>query len=114
MALSAQHPHTAADLDAGLQPERTAMAWSRTALACCVVSAFTIRWLPVYGGGLLVLPALTLVSAVAISVTQQHRIRRAVAGIRDTTSPVNPVPVLCLVTLCWALGISSLVLVWVH
>ncbi|MGB5935571.1 MAG: hypothetical protein WBG76_06870, partial [Ornithinimicrobium sp.] len=24
------------------------MAWSRTALACCIVSAFTIRWLPLY------------------------------------------------------------------
>ncbi len=90
------------------------MAWSRTALACCVVSAFTIRWLPVYGAGLLVLPALTLLSAVAISLTQQRRIRRAVAGIRDTTSSVNPVPLLCLVGLCWALGSSSLVLVWVH
>lgn len=97
-----------------MQPERTAMAWSRTALACCVVSAFTIRWLPVYGVWLIVLPALTLLSAVGIALTQQHRIRRSVAGIRDATSPVNPVALLCLLGLCWALGASSLVLVWLH
>ncbi|MGB3258998.1 MAG: DUF202 domain-containing protein [Ornithinimicrobium sp.] len=114
MSLSAHHPHTAAQIDPGLQPERTAMAWSRTALACCVVSAFTVRWLPVYGVWLMILPALTLVSAVAIALTQQHRIRRAVAGIRGTTSPVNPAALLGLMALCWALGASSLVLVWLH
>ncbi len=90
------------------------MAWSRTALACCIVSAFTIRWLSFYGPGLLVLPALTLLAAVAISTTQQRRIRAAVTAIRREGLPINPVPMLCLVGLCWALGISSLVLVWLH
>ncbi len=87
------------------------MAWSRTALACCIVSAFLIRWLPVYGVPLLVLPAVTLVAAVIIAATQQHRIRVAVAAIHFERLPVNPVPMACLVGVCWSLGLSSLALI---
>lgn len=105
------HPFTAAEVDAGLQPERTAMAWSRTALACCIVSAITVRWLPFYGVGVLIMPALTLVAAVAISLTQQHRIRIAVTGIQGESLTLHPWPLLALVAVCWALGISGVVLV---
>lgn len=114
MSPSDRERHTAAHLDPGLQPERTAMAWSRTALACCIVSAFTIRWLSFYGPGLLVLPALTLLAAVAITFTQQRRIRAAVRAISRDGLPINPLPMLCLVGLCWALGASSLLLVWLQ
>lgn len=87
------------------------MAWSRTALACCIVSAFTIRWLPFYGLPLLVLPALTLVAAAGIAATQQHRIRLDVAAIRYERLPVAPVPLIALVGLCWVLGAAGLILV---
>lgn len=87
------------------------MAWSRTALACCIVSAFMLRWLSFYGPTLLVIPALTLLAAILISVTQQRRIRHAVAGIERENLPINPVPMIALLATCWALGISSLVLV---
>lgn len=89
------------------------MAWSRTALACCVVSAFMLRWLSFYGPALLVIPAFTLLAAVAISITQQRRIRHAVAGIKRENLPINPVPMLSLLGVCWALGIASLILVWI-
>lgn len=105
------HPHTAADVDPGLQPERTAMAWSRTALACCVASAITLRWLPFYGVGVLIMPALTLIAAVAISLTQQRRIRTAVTGIHREGLALDPGSMIALVAVCWALGISGLVLV---
>ncbi|MGB5952597.1 MAG: DUF202 domain-containing protein [Ornithinimicrobium sp.] len=108
---SPHHPHTAAHLDTGLQPERTAMAWSRTALACCIVSAFTIRWLPFYGVNLLLLPGVTLVAAVIIAATQQHRIRLDVAAIRYERLPVTPVPLIALVGLCWVIGAAGLILV---
>ncbi|MGB3828487.1 MAG: DUF202 domain-containing protein [Ornithinimicrobium sp.] len=108
------HAHTAAQVDPGLQPERTVMAWSRTALACCIVSAITVRWLPFYGPGLLILPALTLLAAVAITTTQQHRIRTAVTAIKSEGLATNPLPMLCLVGLCWALGAAGLALVWVQ
>ncbi len=105
------HPSTAAEVDSGLQPERTAMAWSRTALACCIASAITARWLPFYGVSVLMMPALTLIAAVAISLTQQHRIRVAVSGIHDENLSLHPWPLLALVGVCWALGISGVVLV---
>jgi len=111
MSLSGRHPHTAAHIDAGLQPERTVMAWARTALACCVVSAFMLRWLSFYGSAVLVVPALTLVAAVAISVTQQRRIRVDVEAITDGEVPVEAGPALALVGVCCALGICGLTLV---
>ena len=103
--------HTAADVDAGLQPERTSMAWARTALACCIASAITVRWVPFYGVGVLIMPALTLIAAVAISLTQQHRISVAVSGIHDESLSLHPWPLLALVAVCWALGVSGVVLV---
>ncbi len=105
------HPFTAADVDSGLQPERTSMAWSRTALACCVVSAITVRWLPFYGVGVLIMPALTLMAAVAISLTQQQRIRAAVSGIHREGLALDPGSMIALVAVCWALGICGVVLV---
>lgn len=86
------------------------MAWSRTALACCIVSAFTIRWLPLYGVLLLVLPAVTLVAAVIIAATQQRRIRLNVLAIAYEQLPVTPFPLISLVALCWILGAAGLVL----
>ncbi|MGB7448445.1 MAG: DUF202 domain-containing protein [Ornithinimicrobium sp.] len=111
MSLSGQHPHTAAHVDSGLQPERTVMAWSRTALACCIVSAFMLRWLLFYGAAVLVVPALTLAAAVTISVTQQRRIRDDVLAIRQGGMAVEVGPALALLGVCWALGACGLVLV---
>jgi len=109
--LSGQHPHTASHLDAGLQPERTAMAWARTALACCIVSAFMLRWLSFYGAAVLIVPAVTLLAAVVISVTQQRRIRDDVEAIKGREEPIEAGPSLALVGVCWALGACGLVLV---
>lgn len=103
--------HTAADVDPGLQPERTSMAWSRTALACCIASAVGLRWLPFYGMAVLIIPALTLVAAVAITVSQQRRIRIAVTGIHREGLALDPGSMLALVAICWALGISGVTLV---
>ncbi len=87
------------------------MAWSRTGLACCIASAVGLRWLPFYGAGVLIIPALTLVAAVAISLTQQHRIRIAVSGIQQEGLALDPGSMIALVAICWALGISGVVLV---
>lgn len=98
-------------MDAGLQPERTTMSWSRTWLACVLVSAVFLRWLPFYGTAMLVLPALTILAALGISLSQRHRTRRGVQAIHDEQMPVDPTPVLMLALLTLLLGVSGLVLV---
>lgn len=105
------HPGTAAQVDAGLQPERTTLSWTRTCLACVVVSAVFLRWLPFYGQAMLLLPALTLLAALCISVTQRHRTRRGVEGIRAEVLPADPRPPLMLALLTLVLGVSGLVFV---
>ena len=67
--------------DFGLQPERTALAWSRTTLSMVVAATIFLRWMPHHGAfaGTLVIAA--LVSAIAINITRRRRLERAIIGI---------------------------------
>lgn len=102
---------TAAQDDPGLQPERTTLAWSRTAMACIVVSAVFLRWLEFYGPGMLLLPALTTLAALGIVTTQRHRTRRGVHAIRHGRIDLDPWPMLALLLLTLALGALGLAFV---
>lgn len=68
-----QAPHE----DAGLQPERTSLAWGRTLLVLWVVACFFLRWVQTEGwlGALLV--ALSMLIALYIWMTQRRRYRRS-------------------------------------
>jgi hypothetical protein len=101
---------TAAGLDGGLQPERTTLSWGRTGLALVTVSAVFLRWLPHYGPAMLLLPLLTLVCAIAITVTHNRRTHRAVAGIRAEhhVEVVQPSALLALVTVLLVLGLAGI------
>lgn len=74
--------------DAGLQPERTHLAWGRTALSLVVTATFFLRWLPHHGIVILTLVAAALGSALAITVSHNRRFRRAVDGINSES--MNP------------------------
>lgn len=102
---------TAADLDRGLQPERTTLSWSRTSLAMVTVSAIFLRWTPHYGLMILALPALTLICALTITSTHNRRTNVSVAGIRDNALQVRPGELLALVALLIGVGGAGLVLV---
>lgn len=58
------------------QPERTRLAWGRTALALLVVSALFWRWAPTKGWLALLPIAVSILFAVAISIAQQRRYTR--------------------------------------
>ncbi|MGI8949418.1 MAG: DUF202 domain-containing protein [Ornithinimicrobium sp.] len=102
---------TAAHLDSGLQPERTTLSWSRTCMACVVVSAVFLRWLPFYGLAMLALPMLTMAAALGISVSQRHRTLRGVQGIHAERLAVDPTPMLMLALLTLVLGACGLAFV---
>lgn len=96
--------HTAVELDPGLQPERTSLAWSRTWLAMVTVSAVFLRWMPHYGPAMLLVPALTLLAAVSIALTQRYRAHRDVLGIRHELGVADPWPPLLLLLLVLLIG----------
>ncbi len=102
---------TAVATDGGLQPERTAMAWSRTWLALVVVSAVFLRWLPYYGEALLALPLLTMLAALVIVLSQRRRTRRGVLGIEQGRLSADPLPPLLMLLLTGGLGAAGLVFV---
>ncbi|RWZ67758.1 DUF202 domain-containing protein [Labedella populi] len=74
--------------DAGLQPERTALAWRRTALALVVAAVVGIRVLPTLLGAWAVVPAgAGVVLAVVVLVASHHRYREQ--HIRLTTASTD-------------------------
>jgi uncharacterized membrane protein YfcA len=67
--------------DAGLQPERTSLAWGRTMMALVTVSAIFLRWLPHHGLPILALFAVAVTAAAAIYLTQRRRYSTSSHGI---------------------------------
>ena len=88
----------AAPGDPGLQPERTSLAWRRTALSVAVGSLVGLRVLPPHLGVLgYVACALGLVWSLDLALTSARRYHRADATVRasDPTDPTGaraPVP----------------------
>jgi uncharacterized membrane protein YidH (DUF202 family) len=75
--------------DPGLQPERTALAWRRTALALVVGSLLGLRVLPtLLGSAGLGVAAAGVVAALAVLATARRRYRRVHRIL--TACPADP------------------------
>ena len=75
--------------DAGLQSERTAMAWQRTALTMAGVSALTLRHAE--GDVLRSLPGLVgLVGAVGLLLVVDGRYLRMLRHVEQGSEPLGP------------------------
>lgn len=104
--------------DAGLQPERTELAWRRTVLAVTGGTVLAGRYLgsgdPVLG---LALPALALVGGFALLHAGTVRFRRLDASLRaagtDPGRPVLPGAAMlgALTVMCLGIGVASAVFV---
>lgn len=94
----------------GLQAERTAMAWQRTALAVAAVAALTLR----HAGGDLVraVPGLLgLGGAVALLVVVDGRYLRAVRHLERGDRPLGRRLVVSLTVGCVLLSLGALLVV---
>ncbi|MFB0833668.1 DUF202 domain-containing protein [Arthrobacter halodurans] len=94
--------------DAGLQPERTVMAWGRTMVSFLVASAVFLRWLPHYGPAIAVLVGLATAAALGIYATQRRRYARHAAGIQAGALRADVAAVLWTTGLLLALGATGL------
>ncbi|WP_445442745.1 DUF202 domain-containing protein [Clavibacter sp. km1a] len=100
--------------DPGLQPERTALAWRRTALALVVGSLLGLRVLPqLLGSAGLVVAAAGVVAALAVLAAAHGRYRRVhrilTSGSGDRRAlPGGGLPAL-VATLTACAGVAALV-----
>jgi len=79
--------------DPGLQPERTALAWRRTALALTAASLVAVRILPEALGPWAALPAgVGLVAAVAVLVAAHRRHTRVHRTLVSNNTDRVPLP----------------------
>ncbi|HEY2643248.1 MAG TPA: DUF202 domain-containing protein [Galbitalea sp.] len=83
--------------DPGLQPERTALAWRRTALSMCGGALVTFRIFPdLLGGFGFLAAALALGVAATVLVASELRFRRDHAALLEArhhpTAPTNRIP----------------------
>ena len=87
--------------DAGLQPERTDLAWRRTMMSLIVAAAVFLRWMPHHGWFVGTLVVAALATAFAINLTHTHRFRRALHGIeRDSMPPDTASTAVVAVSVC--------------
>ncbi len=80
-------PRDAGHSDPGLQPERTTLAWYRTALASSVIALLLLRSLARSGPVLLGLAVLSWALAVGAYISASITHRRRVRGICDEKYP---------------------------
>jgi uncharacterized membrane protein YidH (DUF202 family) len=104
------------DPDAGLQPERTALAWRRTGLSLGIGALLGIRIFPELVGAWIVLPAgLGLLLAIATLLTSQLRYRdHHIRLTREQDELVGPVPMILMAAATVSLGVTALGLVLWH
>jgi uncharacterized membrane protein YidH (DUF202 family) len=88
-----QHNPASHPFDVGLQPERTALAWRRTALALIVAAVVGIRVLPALLGPWVLIPAGAGIAIAVAVLVASHR-RYCVQHERLTKAGIARIPLL--------------------
>lgn len=103
----------AAHRDPGVQPERTLLSWTRTALLIVVVGGFMLRWTPYYGAIALTLFVAAVLAAAGITLTQRRRLARLTWGIADERYPPAVGTIAAFALTVVVLGVAAMVLLLV-
>ncbi|QDR77359.1 DUF202 domain-containing protein [Corynebacterium sanguinis] len=90
--------------DAGLQPERTAMSWTRTALAMMVCSMTLLRWSDSYPDVVFMAIVLLAVLAVVLIVFNRRMYRGQATELSHEHATPNAVGVALLTLMLVVLG----------
>lgn len=97
--------------DPGLQPERTTLAWTRTAVSLMVASAVLLRWSSYYPVVVYGSIFLMVTLALLIYLTQRKRYRRSGYSLAREQLSANLNSVLILTVAMLLLGISGMIMV---
>ncbi len=93
--------------DPGLQPERTALSWGRTALAMLVCSSVLMRWSSAYPGVIFtVIVLLALVAAVIIAMNRRFYRHDAVQLANERSAPNTPAVAAMTLAMCVLSGLG--------
>lgn len=103
--MSSLHP------DAGLQPERTLLAWRRTLLSLLAVSALFLRWIPHHGAFAVALIGVAMLTVLGIWLGQWRRYRISTRAISENRPLVAPREIAALGLACALLGALGLYVV---
>lgn len=92
-------------------PERSNLAWTRTAIELAIVSMLLLRWARSYGWWVFLLIGILLALCAGIALTQPTRYRKTRRSVRrDDTSP-KTASVLTVTTTLVLLGLGGVALV---
>jgi uncharacterized membrane protein YidH (DUF202 family) len=97
--------------DAGLQAERTLLAWRRTLLSLLAVSTLFLRWIPQHGAFAFGLIGVALLTVLAIWMGQWRRYRVSTLAIFENRAAVALREIAALGVACAMLGALGLYVV---
>lgn len=97
--------------DPGLQPERTTLAWTRTAVSLSIMSMLWTRWSHLFGGAVFVMIALIMTAALAIGWTQRTRYRVSAMGLAQNRIRASTRGIFSLTAAILSFGIGSIALI---
>lgn len=97
--------------DAGLQPERTLLAWRRTLLSLLAVSTLFLRWIPQHGVFTFGLIGVAMLTVLGIWLGQWRRYRISARAIALNRTHVALGDIAALGLACAVLGALGLYVV---
>jgi len=92
-------------------PERSNLAWTRTAIELALVSMLLLKWTTSYGIWVFLLIGALLLLCIGIAATQRKRYRDTLEGVNREAAPVKTASVLIVTSTLVLLGLGGVALV---
>lgn len=92
-------------------PERSNLAWTRTAIELALVSMLLLTWTTSYGIWVFLPIGALLLLCIGIAATQRQRYRDTLEGVNREAAPVKTASVLIVTSTLVLLGLGGVALV---